>query len=106
MVELTARHGVVYARCAAALRAAGAPAYGSTYYMVLVGVAELVETQRRTGNPVQRAIWMHVAHALVAQVSSTMHLPRSFRPCVCVWGGAKVASGQAAMYLALAARPS
>ena len=28
MVELTARHGIVYARCAAALRAAGARAYG------------------------------------------------------------------------------
>ena len=77
---------------------------GRTFYMMLVVVAELVETQRRTGNAVQRA--MHVAHALAAQVSSTMHSPRSFRPCVCVWGGAKVVSGQAAMYLALAARPS
>ena len=104
MVELTARHGVVYARCAAALRAAGAPAYECTFYMMLVVVAEFVETQRRTGNTVQRA--MHVAHALAAQVSSTMHSPRSFRPCVCGGGGAKVVSGQAAMYLALAARPS
>ena len=71
--------------------------------MVLVG-CDRVGRLTRTGNTVQRA--MHVAHALAAQVSSTMHLPRSFRPCVCVWGGAKVVSGQAAMYLALAARPS
>ena len=39
-------------------------------------MVELVETQRRTGNTVQRA--MHVAHALAAQVSSNMHSPRSF----------------------------
>ena len=36
MDELAARHGAVYARCAAALRAAGAPAY--EYLLHLFGV--------------------------------------------------------------------
>ena len=91
--------------CGARNPRADAPVEGCVTIQVEVGVvAELVETQRRTGNTVQRA--MHVAHALAAQVSSTMHSPRSFRPCVCVgWRKGGIRAGSHVLSLLARHRP-
>ena len=58
MGELAARHSVVYARCAAALRAAVAPAYEHYFYMISGCVCrfrcwngEVQRTERRWEQP-------------------------------------------------------